>query len=457
MLRLEKETIRRFDLPGPRYTSYPTAPEWRDDIPSDLYYRLLAELGRSGHPVSLYVHIPFCASLCSYCGCTCAVRLPEAKYGDQYLDHLGRETELLSTALGTTVTVPQLHLGGGTPTFLDVAQLHRLFALLRSAFSLDPSGERAVEIDPRTVDRPKLEALSALGFNRISLGVQDFDATVQAAVNRIQPFAQVAERYRDCRELGFTSINFDLIYGLPHQTPRSIGETLDQVLLLRPDRLACYSYANVPWLKRHQRRLVEFLPSAEEKLDLFLLLRERLLTAGYQAIAMDHFALPGDSMARAYEEGKLYRNFMGYTLRPAEDFLGLGVSSIGLVGHTFVQNEPRLPEYYRAIDTGAFAIARGKVLSFDDRARQWVISSLMCHFRVDKDEFLQAFEVEFDRYFAEEEAHLARCHEDGLLEVRDRVLEATDLGRLFIRNVCMGFDAYLENAASGAPRFSRTV
>jgi len=315
----------------------------------------------------------------------------------------------------------------------------------------------AIEIDPRTIDRPKLEKLKKLGFNRISMGVQDFDAVVQAAVNRIQPFDKVEEFMGWCREIGFKSVNLDLIYGLPKQTPQTFADTVEKVVRLRPDRIALYSFAYVPWLKKHQNKILEgTLPGNDQKIDIFLNSRSCFLENGYQAIAMDHFALKDDEMSVAFNNGALHRNFMGYTVKPADEFVGLGVTSIGFLESTFIQNQKTLPAYYEALEHGDLPVERGKVLSLDDRIRQWTISSLMCQFVLNKEIFRRMFEYDFEEYFKEEAEHIERCVAEGLLTDAPGKIEVSELGKIFIRNVCMGFDWYLRQKNSHK-RFSRTV
>lgn len=454
---LTKQTILQYDTPGPRYTSYPTAPEWSTDVNATTYQEKLAAFGQGNKTLSLYIHIPFCQSMCYYCACNVVIRKNDAKYGDEYLEYLFKEIDLVHRYIVQRPKVKQFHWGGGTPTFLNENQIQRLFTKVTQNFDLDFNGEIAIEIDPRTIDKEKVKSLRQLGFNRVSMGIQDFDPTVQSRVNRLQPFEMVKEFYDWCRELRFLSINFDLIYGLPQQQVGNFSETLEKVVGLRPDRIALYSFAYVPWLKRHQRKIdIEELPSNNDKLDIFLKSREQLLSSGYQAIAMDHFALKTDEMARAFNEGTLYRNFMGYTLKPADEYLGLGLTAIGFLENTYVQNYKTINDYYRLLKEDTLPVERGKVLSHDDQIRQWVINSLMCRFKVDKSEFKKKFSIEFDGYFDLEQAHITKCLEDGLLSLKGNTLLATDMGRIFIRNVCMGFDGYLRQPKAHK-EFSRTV
>ena len=457
MLTIDKEIIQKFDVAGPRYTSYPTAPEWTNALTKATYEDKLRIFGQSLTPLSLYVHIPFCRSLCYFCACNVLIRPNDEKYGDEYLGYLFKEMDLVAQSMGGRKKIKQMHWGGGTPTYLSEAQLERLFKKITASFDLDPRAEIAVEIDPRTIDRNKLEKLRSLGFNRVSMGIQDFDEAVQKEVYRIQPFEKVQAFYQWCRELGFRSINFDLIYGLPNQTPHQFASTVEKVIDLRPDRIALYSFAYVPWIKKQQRKLLfENLPTNSQKLDIFLQARRLFLEHGYEAIAMDHFALREDELARAFEQGHLYRNFMGYTVRPADEFVGLGLSSISFVEKTFIQNYKTIHEYYDSLKRNELPVERGKELTVDDQIRQWTIDRLMCRFEVKKREFKTEFGCEFDQYFAEEQSHIAYCLAEGLIETSHDYCRVTDFGKLFVRNICMGFDWYLRQGKTSR-RFSQTV
>lgn len=456
-LNIDKSTILKYDVQGPRYTSYPTAPEWSADVDIAVYKDKLKDFGRSSKSLSIYIHIPFCEQLCYFCACMKVIRNKEERYGEEYLEHLFKEIELVTQAIGRRRTVKQLHWGGGTPTFLTEEQMERLFRKICDSFDVDLTGEIAIEVDPRTVTPSKLKVLRELGFNRVSMGVQDFDDKVMDAVNRHQPFELVKTVTDCCRELKYHSVNFDLIYGLPHQTKETFQKTIEQVIQLRPDRIALYSFAYVPWLQKHQNKLTaDDFPNNDAKLDIFLLARQKLLDNGYQAIAMDHFALKTDEMAKAFNERKLYRNFMGYTVKPADEYIGFGVSAIGFLEHTFIQNIKVLPEYYKALSEGRLPVERGKALTEDDRIRRWLILQLMCHFIVDKKQLKSLFGKDFDEYFAAERGHITQCIEDGLLKENGQTIEVTELGQLFIRNVCMGFDIYLRKGGEKR-RFSRTV
>ncbi|MCA9406522.1 MAG: oxygen-independent coproporphyrinogen III oxidase [Candidatus Omnitrophica bacterium] len=454
---IDKETIQKYDIAGPRYTSYPTAPVWSNQLTEQQYIEKLKNFGQTDKTLSLYIHIPFCQSMCSFCACNVIIRQLDPKYGDEYLNYLFREAEKVAGYIGRKAAVKQFHLGGGTPTFLNSDQLTQLYQKMEKLFDIDPEGEIAIEIDPRTIDEDKMKTLRSLGFNRVSMGIQDFEEKVQESVNRIQPIEKVKAFNNWCREMGFQSINFDLIYGLPHQTIQTFQNTVEEVIRLKPDRIALYSFAYLPWMKKHQTKIEDdHLPSNDDKLSIFLNARQQFLESGYQAIAMDHFALITDEMAKAYNDQRLYRNFMGYTVKPADEYIGLGVSSIGFVENTFVQNHKVLPEYYRQLDAGHLPVERGKILNEDDRIRQWTISSLMCHFEIDKARFTSQFHLAFDEYFKDEQEHIKHCIEDGLLTNQPNRLVVTELGRIFIRNICMGFDFYLRQKGAHT-RFSKTV
>ncbi len=453
---LTPEIIERFTKPGPRYTSYPTAPEWGKFTNSD-YAVTLQQFGTTDQTLSLYIHIPFCVSMCSYCGCNVVIRKQNQRVGDEYLDYLAKELSLVITTMGRRPVLKQFHIGGGTPNYLAADQLHRLVGLVNQGFDWDVDAEKAIEIDPRVVTDAHLDALVDLGFNRISMGIQDFDPKVQVAVNRVQPYELVEGVMTRLRDRGFHSINFDLIYGLPHQKIDSFSHTLDQVIALSPDRIALYSFAHIPWLKSHQNLIDPgTLPGTEEKLGIFVMARDKLMANGYDAIAMDHFAKASDDMAVAFREGRLYRNFMGYTLKPADEYLGIGVTSIGFLAHTYAQNIKDLKAYFAALDRGELPVERGLRLSPDDQRRQWVITQLMCHFGVDKSQFETRFGEDFDTYFAEEAPHLAQCVTEGLITLSGEKIALTELGTLFVRNVAMGFDWYLRQP-KGHKRFSSTV
>ncbi len=453
------DLLRRYDRPGPRYTSYPTAVEFHAGFDEAAYREHLARAAADRDaPLSLYLHLPFCEERCTFCGCMVIIT-KKREVAAHYLDYLHRELALLAEHLQGRRRVVQYHWGGGTPTYLSVPQLETLQATVARHFDVQPGAEVAIEVDPRVTSFAQLETLRALGFNRLSMGVQDFTPEVQEAVNRVQGEAETRALFERARELGYVSINIDLIYGLPLQTLDSFGRSVDAVVRMRPDRVAVYSFAHVPWIRGNQRRLRPGdLPSPETKLALFIEARRRFLDGGYQAIGMDHFALPEDELARAARSRTLHRNFMGYTVKPAPDMLGAGVSAIGDVAGAFAQNVKKLSQYYAALDAGRFPIERGYRLSPDDHVRRHVITQLMCNFYLDGGEVSRRFGIDFDSYFARELQELREGPvADGFLEVDGARLEVTPRGRLFVRNVCMVFDRYLREKTAGTPVFSRTV
>ncbi|HVP14417.1 MAG TPA: oxygen-independent coproporphyrinogen III oxidase, partial [Terriglobales bacterium] len=397
------DLLRRYDRPGPRYTSYPTAVEFHARFDEAAYREHLARAAADRDaPLSLYLHLPFCEERCTFCGCMVIIT-KKREVAAHYLDYLHREIALLAEHLQGRRRVVQYHWGGGTPTYLSVPQIEALQATVARHFDIQPGAEVAIEVDPRVTSFAQLETLRALGFNRLSMGVQDFTPAVQQAVNRVQGEPETRALFERARELGYVSINIDLIYGLPFQTLDSFGRSVDAVVRMRPDRVAVYSFAHVPWIRGNQRRLrPEDLPSPETKLALFLEARRRFLDAGYQAIGMDHFALPEDELARAARSRTLHRNFMGYTVKPAPDMLGAGVSAIGDVGGAFAQNVKKLSEYHAALDAGRFPIERGYRLSPDDHVRRHVISQLMCNFHLDGAAVSRRFGIDLDAYFARE-------------------------------------------------------
>jgi oxygen-independent coproporphyrinogen-3 oxidase len=458
--RVPIDLLRRYDRPGPRYTSYPTAVEFHERFDQDAYRDRLADAATHGdEPLSLYMHLPFCRERCTFCGCMVVIT-QKREVSERYLAYLHREIEMLAGALGPRRRIVQYHWGGGTPTYLSVPQMAALHAEVTRHFRLEPGAEIAIEVDPRVTSHEQLALLRELGFNRLSLGVQDMTPEVQEAIGRIQPEEVTRSLYDEARRLGFESINIDLIYGLPLQTRESFGETIDSVIALRPDRVAAYSYAHVPWVRAHQKGIdVAALPTGDRKLELFAEAMERFLAAGYQQIGMDHFAVPGDDLARAAAAGRLHRNFMGYTTRPAADMVGVGVSAIGDVAGAFAQNVKKLSTYYAAIDAGRFPIERGYRLDEDDVIRRHVILGLMCGFEVDFAAFRARTGRAFSEYFAPELAELAAGPlPDGLVTIDDRRLALTASGRLLVRNVCMVFDRHLRaRTVSAVPVFSRTV
>jgi oxygen-independent coproporphyrinogen III oxidase len=456
------ELLARYDRPGPRYTSYPTALEFGTDFgEAELAERLAAANRDSAAPLSLYAHLPFCQERCLYCGCNVVIT-QRRDVADRYLDALIREIELLAARLPDRRRVAQLHWGGGTPTYFAEADLERLFRAFERHFTFTPDAEIAIEVDPRVTTERQIALLRRLGFHRLSFGVQDFDPKVQETVGRIQTYEQTRALVERARAEGFRSINVDLIYGLPHQSLAGFGRTMEQVLAIRPERVAVYSFAYVPWIKPHMKKLpAEALPKGADKLGLFGLAVDSFLGAGYRQIGMDHFAVPEDELALAIEERRLHRNFMGYTVQAATDMLGLGITAIGDVQGAFVQNARKLPDYYAAIEAGRLPVERGIALDRDDLIRRDVITRLMCNFHLDVREIERAHDIVFTDYFAESLVSLAGpdspvAHD--LLTMSPQALDVTARGRLFIRNVCMAFDRYLPAHASAArPSFSRTV
>ncbi len=459
--RVTADLLRRYDRPGPRYTSYPTAVEFHEGFgPAAYRARLDAAAARPDLPLSLYAHIPFCSSRCSFCACTVLItRNP--RVSEKYLGYLLREIDLVAPLLGDRRRVAQLHWGGGTPTYLDLDQIRRLFTKFREHFLLLPDAEVALEVDPRVTSTEQMGLLRLLGFNRISMGLQDLDAEVQQAIHRIQPLEMTSSLVATARRLGFHSVNIDLVYGLPRQTEEGFVRTVEEVIRIRPDRLAVYSFAMVPWLKRNQRLIrTGELPPAEVKLRLFGLAREALLAAGYQAIGMDHFALPDDELSVAARRRALHRNFMGYTTRPAPDMVGFGMSSIGEVAGAFVQNHKSLMRYYDLLDAGEVPVERGYALSEDDGRRRAVILDLMCNFHLSVPAWETRFGTPFGETFVAELRELTAPdgpQEHGLVRVTPEAIEVTETGTLFVRNLAMVFDRYLRSKRGDRPVFSRTV
>ena len=451
--------IERYDRPGPRYTSYPTAVEFHTGFGDVDYRARLAAASGVDAPLSLYLHVPFCETRCAYCGCS-VIATKRRDVADTYLDYLRRELAMLAEALGGRRRVVQYHWGGGTPTYLSPAQIAELDAAVRRHFDVAADAEQAIEIDPRVTTPEQLTLLRRLGFNRLSFGIQDFDPAVQRAIRRHQSEQETRSLYAFARATGFASINFDLIYGLPLQTEASFRATLATVAALRPDRIAIYSYAHVPWIRPNQKAIDPIqLPDARAKRALLAAAVDTLTRAGYVSIGIDHFALPDDELAVAARERRLHRNFMGYTVRPAPDSVAVGVSAIGDVSGAFAQNHKTLARYYEAIDAGRFPIERGYALSDDDRLRRYVIAELMCNFHLDAAALRARFGIDLEDRFAPELGRLTEAGgpaADGLVRVERNGLAVTDLGRLFVRNVCMVFDTYLA-AHEGRPVFSRTV
>jgi oxygen-independent coproporphyrinogen-3 oxidase len=460
LAQFDAPLLRKLGRPGPRYTSYPTADRFQSTFGYHDYLAAVAErrLRSSGKPLSLYVHVPFCASICYYCACNKIVTRRSDKAAI-YLGYLKRDITMQALLFAGMHRVTQLHLGGGTPTYLSDEQMGDLMAHLRRHFDFAPDaeGEYAIEVDPRTVTPERIASLRRQGFNRLSLGVQDYDEGVQRAVNRVQPEAQTQAILDAARACGYRSVNIDLIYGLPKQTMATMAQTLDQVIQAGPDRIALYHYAHMPQLFKAQRLISEAdLPGADMKLAMLGLAIARLQDAGYVYIGMDHFARPDDELALAQRQGRLHRNFQGYSTQPDADIVAFGVSAIGAVGATYSQNARHLAAYYAGIDGDQLPIERGIALTLDDAMRRALIGRLMCDFALPVAAFEQAWPVVFADYFAAELIALRDLQADGLVTVTRDWITVTPQGRLLIRNICMVFDRYL-TAALAAPRHSATV
>lgn len=449
----DQALIDKYNINGPRYTSYPTALALTSDFDRAKVGQTLAGAPKA---LSLYLHLPFCHKLCYYCGCNKVITRHQHK-ADRYLDMLAKEMAMYQPLLGDRV-VNQIHLGGGTPTFLTEEQLTRLWQLLNQYFTITDDAELSIEIDPRSCSDDKLRHLRKLGFNRVSYGVQDFDEKVQIAINRVQDTDLIKHQVQLSRELGFDSINLDLIYGLPYQQPKSFAASIDQVIELAPDRVSLFSYAHLPQRFAGQRKIPDSsLPSAPIKLELLQLGITRFSAAGYQFIGMDHFAKVDDELAQAQQQGRLQRNFQGYTTAGQDCMLGLGASSISQIDGVLWQNAKDLPDYYKAIESGELPVVKGFSLSADDRLRAALISQVICHFNLDLEAFSEQWQIDdFWDYFANAKAKLQPFIEDGLVEVSATELKVTELGRLWVRSICACFDAYLDNEA-GMPRYSKVV
>ncbi len=457
---LTADLLARHDRPGPRYTSYPTAVEFDEGVGRETYARHLARADAAGDaPLSLYLHLPFCESRCLFCGCHVIIT-PHKHKAAPYLQLLEREIDLVAEHLPHRRRFSQLHLGGGTPTYHSPQELERLLLHLRRSFTPTSDAELAVEVDPRVTSLEHIAVLAEHGFNRISLGVQDFEPNVQEAIARVQSVELTRTLLDASRARGFKGINIDLIYGLPFQESRSFENTVERTIELCPDRVAVYSFAFVPWIRGHMKKLDESdFPDREQKLRLFALARERFLDAGYEPIGMDHFAHPDDELARARREGRLRRNFQGYAVIPADDVIGLGISAIGDVQGAYVQNEKKLSDYGAAIERDQLPVARGVVRSEDDELRRALIHELMCNFGVDVRALELRFGINFAETFAEDLRRLEPLVDEGLATFDGESVKATPTGELFVRNLAMCFDRYWREKHEGdnRPTFSRTV
>lgn len=452
------DTLRKYDRPGPRYTSYPTAPVWDEDFGHERFKGKVigTNSGKDLPPLSLYFHIPFCFSLCFYCGCNSIITKKRGHAGE-YISYLKKEMENISSYMDKGRKVVQLQWGGGSPDFLSPSEMESLYGSITDNFTIASDAELGIELDPRETTLEHLKTLKGLGFNRISMGIQDFDPSVQEAVNRIQPEEITRRMVGWCRELGFYSINADLIYGLPYQTVESFKRTIEKVIEINPDRIAVFNYAHVPWMKKHQMVIREdTLPHGREKLEILKTAIEKFAEAGYVYIGMDHFARPQDELCIAQKEKTLYRNFQGYTTKAGCDLYGFGITSISMVGNCYAQNRKGLEDYYAAMNAGIMATYRGYELNHDDLLRRHIITRLMCDFELNKSDVEARYGVTFDDYFKRELKALEPFRDDGLLILHPEGVEITDSGRILIRNIAMVFDVYLE-VPGREMRFSKTI
>ena len=456
-LRVSEEFLARYNRPGPRYTSYPTAPVWNDAFgPADLE-RVHANADAASTPVSLYMHLPFCESLCLFCACNVIIQ-KDKRVSMPYFDVLKREITRVSESVSRAREVVQFHWGGGTPTYSTPSQLEDLFGYTKERFTFSPEAEIGIEVDPRVTSREHLETLRRLGFNRLSMGIQDFYEPVQNAINRIQPYDITRDLIKAARDLGFDSINVDLIYGLPHQTAVTFAHTVEQIIGLAPDRIALFSYAHVPWLKKQQGAFAAHLPEGMQKFEIFRAGMLKFVEAGYLYIGMDHFAKPGDELATAQAQRTLHRNFQGYTTKAGADLYGMGVTAISGFHDAYAQNFRELPLWEKAVNERGIATMRGYHLSAEDRLRREVISRLLCHTVIPKREISEQSGIDFDQHFAAELKLLEAPRRDGLLTMDGNEIRTTWLGRIFIRNLAMLFDPYLERQQLAAkPLFSKTL
>ncbi len=457
---VDLELLKKYSRPGPRYTSYPTAPHFHSGFTPEDFYREIVESNKKADApdLSLYFHFPFCRTLCYFCGCNVVITHNPGRI-ERYLNYLKKEIDLVSGLIRPDRKVVQLHWGGGTPTYLTPEQIRDIYGYITRHFNLADDAEISIEIDPRTITPEHLPTLREIGFNRVSFGVQDFHREVQEVINRIQTDEHNSFVVNESRRLGFDSVNIDLIYGLPYQTVESYQKTIDKVLELSPDRLAVFNYAHVPWLKKHQRLLPEdAMPSATERLTILKLVIERLTEAGYVYIGMDHFAKPEDELARALEDKSLYRNFQGYSTRAGAEVYAMGVTAISQLTNVYAQNVKHIKEYEVLLDKGQLPTMVGYQLTEDDHIRRYVITEIMCNSRILKAAVKERYGVDFDSYFADVYEKLTPFVEDGLVSFHPEGIEVHESGRLVIRNIAMAFDAYLErDEKQGQPIYSRTV
>ena len=456
-LSVGEDFVNRYNRPGPRYTSYPTAPVWTDSFGPKEFEVAIDDANRKRSPVSLYMHLPFCESLCLFCACNVVIR-KDKSVTPPYLSVLKKEIDRMAQGVSRERQVVQFHWGGGTPTYLSPEQIEDLFTFTHERFTFAPDAEIGIEVDPRVTTRAHMETVRKMGFNRLSMGIQDFKEDVQKAVHRIQPYEVTRDLIATARDLGFDSINVDLIYGLPYQTADSFAHTIEQIVGLSPDRIAMFSYAHVPWLKKQQGSFVAHLPEGMKKFDIFRSGLLKFLEAGYLYIGMDHFAKKNDELAVSQRNRTLHRNFQGYTTKAGADLYGMGITAISGVQETYAQNYRDIPSWEKAVEERGLATMRGYRLSQDDAIRREVISRLLCHTVIVKDEISRQFGIHFDEYFAPELERLKMPQEDGLVAMNDKEIRAAWLGRIFIRNLAMVFDPYLEKQQLAArPLFSKTL
>jgi len=456
MVHIPRQILQKYDRPGPRYTSYPPATHFHSRVGPAEYSARLGAL-RAGDPLSLYIHVPFCEERCTYCGCY-SIRTPHRSIARKYLDHSIEELALVRRRLASPARLSSIHLGGGTPTYLRPEELTELLLRVREDFELEEDVEISVEVDPRVTTERHLEVLREARTNRISLGIQDTSAEVQAAIGRFQSRETSVGFFGLCRKAGFQSINVDLVYGLPLQTPERFRGTLKDVISLHPERLAIFGYAHVPWIRPQQKRIdPKALPGAEARLELCLMAHDELTAAGYHHIGMDHFALPEDELTHAQREGRLGRNFMGYTPRRDSKIIGIGVSSIGDLGDGYFQNAKKLSAYFDALGRGEFPLERGFVSSQDDIVRRHVIQEILCNLKLRYEAFARRFRTPFQEYFAREMDDLKDLERDGLIRLEAEGIDVTPVGTFLLRNIAMPFDRYLREAPPARATYSRTV
>ena len=458
MFNIDINKIKKYDRPGPRYTSYPTAPQFNDSFRQEQFLDeiIKTNYGENLPDLSLYFHLPYCDTLCYFCGCNMIITRNRDRV-NEYTKYLKKEIDMVRTYILPERKVAQLHWGGGTPTHLNPDEIGDLISFINQSFQFTPDAEEGCEIDPRGLTREHLEALRHGDFNRISMGIQDFNEKVQKATNRIQPEDITRQTIQWVRELGFHSINLDLIYGLPFQTVTSFEQTVEKIIDISPDRIAVFNYAHVPWMKKHQALIhPEDLPVPEEKLQILKMTIEKLISAGYIFIGMDHFAKPEDELAIALREKKLYRNFQGYSTHAGTDLYAMGITAISQIRDTYSQNYKTEKEYYNEIDKEKFPIAKGYKLNADDIIRRRVIMKLMCDFELDIKKIEKEFEIDFKEYFERGLNNLKEMIEDELVAVSENKIRVTEMGRLLIRNIAMNFDGYIERKEDTA-KYSRTV